>query len=174
MTKSRLAAAALAVILALALASPVAAAPQRIDFSGVFYPCGGAPGEEFITGNVLHFRSVENHNLWSTGNPLLDGPEVNVVHGAINLKAGRGVAHPRTTVYPVAVDGTWEIQITVTVGKDGLTAHGVGRGTGELQGMTIFFRNPGDIAIDPEDNPCSHLPFAVLIEGEILAPLGTP
>jgi hypothetical protein len=165
---------AVATALALALVSPVAAAPERLPFAGVFYPCGGTNGEEFIGGNVLHFRDAENHNLWSTGNPLLDGPEVNFVNGDINLKTGGGVAHPRTTVYPVAVDGTWEIQITVTVGADGLTAHGMGHGTGELQGMTIFFSNPGAIDIDPADNPCSDLPFAVLIEGEILAPRGTP
>lgn len=170
----RIAALALGITLALPLASPVVAAPERIPFSGVFYPCGGTNGEEFVSGNVLHFRDAENHNLWATGNPLLDGPEVNVVNGDINLKTGTGVAHPRTTVYPVAVDGTWQIQITVTVGETGLTAHGVGQGTGELRGMTIFFSNPGDIAIDPDDNPCSDLPFAVLIEGEILAPRGTP
>lgn len=164
---------AVASAFALALVSPVAAAPERIPFAGVFYPCGGTNGAEFVSGNVLHFRTAENNNLWATGNPLLDGPEVNVVNGNINLKTGTGVAHPRTTVYPVAVDGTWEIQITVTVGTDGLTAHGVGHGTGDLAGMTIFFSNPGDIAIDPADNPCSDLPFAVLIEGEILAPRGT-
>jgi len=165
---------ALAAVLALTLTSPAAAAPERIPFAGVFYPCGGTAGEEFVGGNVLHFRNAENYNLWATGNPLLDGPEVNVVNGDINLKTGTGVAHPRTTVYPVAVDGTWEIQITVAVAESGLTAHGVGHGTGALQGMTIFFSNPGDIAIDPADNPCSDLPFAVVIEGEILAPLGTP
>ena len=170
----RFGSAALGIALSLALVSPAAAAPERIPFAGVFYPCSGTSGEEFVGGNVLHFRNAENYNLWVTGNPLLDGPEVNVVNGDINLKTGTGVAHPRTTVYPVAVDGTWEIQITVAVAESGLTAHGVGHGTGALQGMTIFFSNPGDIAIDPADNPCSDLPFAVVIEGEILAPLGTP
>jgi hypothetical protein len=170
----RAAAVALGVSLATVLAPIAAGAPERIAFSGVFYPCGGTNGEEFVTGNVLHFRDAENSNLWSTGNPLLDGPEVNVVNGDINLMTGTGVAHPRTTVHPVAVDGTWEIQITVTVGPTGLTGHGVGHGTGDLAGMTIFFSNPGDVAIDPSDNPCSDLPFAVLIEGEILAPRGTP
>lgn len=165
---------ALASILAVALVSPVVASSERIPFSGVFYPCGGTNGEEFVTGNVLHFRDASNSNLWVTGNPLLDGPEVNVVNGDINLKTGTGVAHPRTTVHPVAVDGTWQIQITVVVGATGLTAHGVGHGTGDLAGMTIFFSNPGDVGIDPADNPCSDLPFAVLIEGEILAPRGTP
>jgi hypothetical protein len=165
---------ALGITLVLALTSPVTAAPERIPFAGVFYPCGGTSGEEFAGGNVLHFRNAENYNLWFTGNPLLDGPEVNVVSGDINVRFGRGVAHPRTTVYPVAVDGTWQIQITVTVRDDGLTAHGVGHGTGDLHGLTIFFSNPGAVEIDPEDNPCSDLPFAVLIEGEILAPRGTP
>lgn len=169
-----IAAVALGITLVLTLTSPVAAAPERIPFAGVFYPCGGTNGDEFVSGSVLHFRNAENYNLWATGNPLLDGPEVNVVNGDINLKTGTGVAHPRTTVYPVAVDGTWEIRITVTVAETGLTAHGVGHGTGALAGMTIFFSNPGDIAINPEDNPCSDLPFAVLIEGEILAPRGTP
>jgi hypothetical protein len=169
-----IAAVAFGITLAFALASPAAAAPLRIPFAGVFYPCGGTSGEEFSAGNVFHFRSAENYNLWATGNPLLDGPEVNTVNGDINLQTGRGVAHPRTTVFPVAVDGTWDIQITVTVGVEGLTAHGVGHGTGDLHGMTIFFSNPGAIEIDPEDNPCSDLPFAVLIEGEILAPRGTP
>lgn len=170
----RLVGAGLGVALAAALASPVVATPERIPFSGVFYPCGGTSGEEFLTGNVLHFRDAENANLWVTGNPLLDGPEVNVVNGDINLRTGTGVAHPRTTVHPVAVDGTWQIQITVVIGASGLTAHGVGHGTGDLAGMTIFFSNPGDVGIDPADNPCSDLPFAVLIEGEILAPRGTP
>lgn len=170
----RVAGAGLGIMLAVALVSPVAAAPERVPFSGVFYPCGGTSGEEFVAGNVLHFRDAENYNLWATGNPLLDGPEVNVVNGDINLKTGTGVAHPRTTVHPVAVDGTWQIQITVAVGATGLTAHGVGHGTGDLAGMTIFFSNPGDVGIDPADNPCSDLPFAVLIEGEILAPRGTP
>lgn len=165
---------AVATVLAIALVSQVAAAPERIPFAGVFCPCGGTNGEEFISGNVLHFRDAESYNLWSTGNPLLDGPEVNVVSGDINLLTGRGVAHPRTTVYPVAVDGSWEIQITVTVATDGLTAHGVGHGSGDLQGMTILFRNPGAIDVDPSDNPCSDLPFAALIEGEILAPRGAP
>ena len=109
----RVAAVALGMSLVAALASPVAAAPQRIPFSGVFYPCGGTAGEEFVGGNVLHFRNAENHNLWSTANPLVDGPEVNVVNGDINLKTGTGVAHPRTTVYPVAVDGTWEIPVKI-------------------------------------------------------------
>jgi len=170
----RFGSAALGIALSLALVSPAAAAPQRIPFTGVFYPCSGTAGDESFGGNVYHFRNAANHNLWATGNPLLDGPELNVVNGDINVRVERGVAHARTTVYPVAVDGTWENRITVTVAADGLTAHGVGHGTGDLQGMTIFFSNPGDMAIDPEDNPCSDLPFAVLIEGEILAPLGTP
>ena len=46
----RAAAVALGISLATALASPVAAAPQRIPFAGVFYPCGGTSGEEFVGG----------------------------------------------------------------------------------------------------------------------------
>lgn len=169
-----LASAALASLLALSVASPAAAAPTRIPFAGVFYPCGGTNGEEWVGGNVYHFRDSENDNLWVTGNPLIDGPEVNFVNGDINLTTGTGRAHPRSTIYPVAVDGTWQLEITVFVGESGLTGRGVGHGTGELAGMTISFTNPGDVAIDPSENPCSGVPAAVLIEGEILAPIGTP
>ena len=97
----RVAGAGLGIMLAVALVSPVAAAPERVPFSGVFYPCGGTNGEEFVTGNVLHFRDASNSNLWVTGNPLVDGVETNVARININLKTGRGVANIRSTIMTV-------------------------------------------------------------------------
>jgi hypothetical protein len=164
----------LALALTLVLAAPALGAPVRIHFEGVFYGCDGEDPEEWLSGNVLHFRNAVNENLWVTGNPLLDGTEINVVDGNINLKNFGGVAHPRSTLTPDAVDGTWKMEIKVTVGEDELTARGVGRGTGDLRGMTLFFRSPAALEIDPSDNPCSDLPFAAVVEGEILAPHGTP
>jgi len=159
--------------LIVALVSPteaVAAAPT-IPFQGVFYPCSfGNPTEEWSSGNVLHFRGATNHNLWVTGEPLLDGFADNVVDADINLKTGTGVARPRETLSPAAVEGTWEITVMVSVDPTGLTARGDGYGTGELQGMTIEFENPGIVGVPPGTNPCSDVPEAVLISGEIRTP----
>jgi hypothetical protein len=163
-----------AVALTLMVGSPLAmsaASPTVTPFEGVFYPCSEtAPTREWVSGNVLHFRNAQNHNLWATGEPLLDGFADNVVDADINLKTGTGVAHPRESLQPDAVDGTWEITVTVDVDPTGLTARGVGRGTGELRGMTLEFTNPGIVELAPGANPCSDIPVAVLIEGEIRAP----
>jgi len=153
------------------LASSSASAFTRIAFEGVFYPCSEtAPTKEWVSGNVLHLRNATNHNLWVTGNPLLDGFADNVVDADINLKTGAGVAHPRETLQPEALDGTWEITVTVFVDSTGLTARGTGYGTGDLRGMTIRFSNPGIEEIPPATNPCSDIPVAVVVEGQILSP----
>lgn len=162
--------AALSLSLALASAGPAAAQPTRISFEGRMYLCSFTDGHEWFAGNVYHFRGATNHNRWVTGHPLLDGFADNVVNGDINVKQGLVIAHPRETVKPDAFDGTWEIQVTVRIGPDGQSASGVGRGTGELRGMTIFFRALGGVELSPGENPCSDIPFAGLIEGEILVP----
>jgi hypothetical protein len=160
--------------IAFAMVAPVAAragASEIIEFDGRFYPCHSGPDEKFwIGGNALHFRGATNHNLWVTGTPLLDGFADNVVNGDINLKTGSGVAHARETLRPEAIDGTWEIQVTVTVAPDGLTAHGSGRGTGDLEGMTMDFRHVGDVALALGENPCSDVPFAAHLLGSIRIP----
>lgn len=161
----------LGLALTLQLPAGAMAAAPTIAFEGVFYPCsGGDPSSEWVSGNVLHFRGATNHNLWVTGEPLLDGFADNVVDADINLKTGAGVAHARESLRPAAVEGTWEITVTVFVDATGLTAHGEGYGTGELQGLTIELQNPGIVELSPGTNPCSDVPEAVLIEGEIRSP----
>lgn len=142
-----------------------------IEFEGVFYPCSVTPPtKEWISGNVLHIRGIQFHNQWVTGSPLVDGLSDNVVDADINLKTGTGVARPHESVKPDAFDGTWDVRATVLIDPSGPSAHGVGRGTGDLRGMTIEFTASGDVPIDPADNPCSDSPFATPIRGEIIIP----
>lgn len=153
------------------LPSTASAQATRMEFEGAFYPCSETPPTEvWISGNVLHFRGATNHNQWVTGNPLVDGFADNVFDGNINLKTGTGVAHPKNSLKPDAFDGTWEMVTTVEFDPSGLTAFGVGRGTGELHGMTIKVTFLGPSPIDPADNPCSDTPSATLLKGEIIAP----
>lgn len=160
----------LGLMLATSFPSGAVASAERVEFEGLFYTCStGGPTEEWVSGDVLHLRGLTNHNLWVTGNPLIDGFADNVVDADINLKTGTGVAHPRETLNPDAVDGTWEIQTTVLINPDGLASHGVGRGTGDLHGMSIEVR--GELVfVGPDGNPCSDIPFAVQLAGSILVP----
>lgn len=161
----------LGLILATSFPSSAVASAERVEFAGVFYPCSGtSPTKEWVSGNVLHLRGITNHNQWVTGNPLVDGFTDNVVDADINLQTGTGVARPKETLSPDAFDGTWEIQVTVLIGPDGPAAHGVGRGTGDLHGMTIEYRGGEEVFVGPDGNPCSDIPFAVQVAGSILIP----
>jgi hypothetical protein len=134
-----------------ALRSPaVAAVASRTEFDGFDNNCFSADPTQFnaTPGGTVHFR-VSNDNRWVTGNPLIDGVERNTGVANIN-NSGRGVVHLDSSLKPDAVNGTWEIQTHLSLPD--FVGSGVGRGTGDLQGMTIKFTF--DLAAGPSDcNP---------------------
>jgi hypothetical protein len=77
------------------------------------------------------------------GNPLIDGFETNEVDANLDLKSGVGFAH-------------------------GKGSSGTGRGTGDLQGMSMAWESSGGLVFD---NPCSSLP-GVPVTGIITTPGG--
>jgi hypothetical protein len=148
---------------------PPVNAAARTEFQGFIYPCGGAPIDERVTpGGVLHLLA-SNLNQWDTGNSLVDGEETNVARITIVLKSGRGVANITSTITPEGVDGTWELRYRVEVaGANPGGASGVGRGTGELRGMTLKFTAQSPV---PRENSCNAaIPFAVPVSGVIHSP----
>ncbi len=145
---------------------PVSTASARIEFEGSIHPCGGELTKERVTpGGVVH-QLATNRNEWVTGNPLLDGVETNVVRIVINSKTGRGVANVTSTITPEGVDGTWELRYQVKViDNNPATARGVGRGTGELRGMTLKFT--AGLA-EPGLNTCNRgIPVVIPVSGVI-------
>lgn len=164
-------AALISMILMLIGATTAQSTAVKTDFSGFIHFCaGGPPDKAFETpgGATFHLRGASNQNVWETGNPLIDGAEMNVVN--INFNPGGGNVHLDATVFPDAVMGTWEIAQTLKINADGTSSsHGVGHGTGELHGMTIQF-STGE-PVDTGANPCAPLPSAP-ISGTIRVPAG--
>lgn len=118
----------------------------RTEFAGFICFGGGTDGEVVVTpGGTLHLRGATNVNRWVTGNPLIDGVEHNLADANIDLKTGSGSIHLSLSLTPDAVNGTWEITQTVTLNESASSngaaafARGVGRGTGDLSGMTIEY-----------------------------------
>ncbi len=142
---------------------------ERTEFEGFINFCGESPpGGAWVTpGGVLHLREGGNFNQWVTGNPLVDGPEENVVDLNLNFKTGRGVVHLVVTVMPDAVAGTWEIQQSLKVPS--FLGHGVGYGTGELHGMTIKFTTEPASGI----SVCNSELGRAKVQGVILSPAST-
>jgi hypothetical protein len=142
----------------------VAAVATRTTFAGFICFGPGSGGETTITpGDILHTRDRNNVNYWVTGNPLIDGVEHNVVNANIDVDTGHGSIALDLSVKPDAVNGTWEIREHVL--RPSGAAHGVGHGTGELQGMTIEFDGaPGPISSGCDSGFGSH------IQGTISSP----
>jgi hypothetical protein len=116
--------------------SVVAAAATSTEFDGFVNFCNSDPLNNFkvTPGGTVHFQ-VSNRNQWVTGNPLIDGIELNT--GAANINPdGPAIVTLKVSLKPDAVNGTWEIvqQVRPPYGSTG-----VGHGTGDLQGMTIKF-----------------------------------
>src|SRR4051812_26878981 len=118
-----------------------AGARAAAQFQGVINFCESQDPSRFnITpGGTLHFAGG-NRNQWATGNPLIDGTETNEVLVNLDLKNGDGAAHLDVTLQPDAVNGTWEMNQKVTLrGGVPVSSTGHGRGTGDLQGLTIDY-----------------------------------
>lgn len=146
------------------------AAPTRSAFEGFIYFCTNPPPSVWVTpGETAHFRNAQNTNQWVVGNELIDGFETNEVDANRDLKSGVGFAHGKGTLVPAAVDGTWELDFHVNVSD--FTASGTGRGTGDLQGMSMAWESSGEPVFD--DNPCSSLPGAP-VKGIITTPPERP
>lgn len=156
----------------IALSIPAAgAAGTTTSWTGRFYPCSGTGGEVFVSADkIVHLFNSTNHNLWVTSTPLLNGFADNVVDAAINIDTGVGVVHPRESLRPSVYDGTWESNVLIPPAGSGQPPRGVGRGTGELQGMTLKFYGDGIANLAPGENPCGTLPFAAILHGEIQIP----
>jgi hypothetical protein len=151
----RLIAVASAAVLVLVIAAPVGGSPAtRIEFEGFVHFCASGPADVRVTpwGQTRHVRGASNLNLWATGNPLIDGIEINTV--SANFTPTSGVIRLFRTLEPDAYPGsTWEIVQTNHFNPDGsLSAHGVGHGTGALTGMTMKITAQGRV---PGPNPCS-------------------
>ncbi|MHC4708933.1 MAG: hypothetical protein ACYTA3_00525 [Planctomycetota bacterium] len=143
------------------------AAPTRSAFEGFIYFCTNPPPPIWFTpGGTAHFRNTQNTNEWVVGNPLIDGFETNEVDANLDLKSGVGFAHGKGTLVPAAVAGTWELDFHVNM-LDG-SSSGTGRGTGDLQGMSMAWESSGGLVFD---NPCSSLP-GVPVTGIITTPGG--
>ena len=112
---------------------------------------------------TVHF-GVSNENRWVTGNPLIDGRELNTGSAIVNPH-GQLVVNLDNQLKPDAVNGTWEIKQHLRVG-DGVST-GVGHGTGDLQGMTIKFTT--DPAFVP-GSVCNPDNFKAGVHGVILSP----
>ncbi len=135
-------------------ASVSAGGPTRTAFEGHIHFCDAAIPEDviFTPSGTAHLRGGTNVNQWETGNSLIDGMEINIPN--INFGLGAGSVRLDMTLYPDAVDGTWEIvQILNFHGNGTVSVHGAGHGTGELQGMAISF-TVADPTFAP-DNPCT-------------------
>lgn len=144
-------------------------APTREAFQGfVFFCSSGPPDRAWVTpGGTFHFRKAGNTNQWVTGNPLIDGIETNEVDLNLNFKNGIGFAHGTSTLVPDAFNGTWQMEFHVNVSNG--TAHGVGHGTGDLQGMSLKWDNVVT-AIPP--NPCNPALGGAETTGIVTTPRG--
>ena len=145
---------------------------NRIPFEGFVHFCGGGPDEVyFVTpGGTEHFWGGINFNYWSTGNTFIDGEESNVSHG--NFNPTSGVVKLDVTLEPGGQSGTWEIiQILNFKGNGTFSGHGVGHGTGDLQGMTVKFTTEPPVPFDPDEKPCpTDIPVSAPISGVIISP----
>jgi|SRR4051812_2617355 hypothetical protein len=143
--------------------SAVVAPASSTQFDGFINFCEPGPVTDFKeSGTTIHFR-VSNLNKWVTGNPLIDGYETNT---------GRAVIDPHglvvnlgNSIKPDAVNGTWEIKQQFRI-PDGTTS-GVGRGTGDLLGMTMKFTTE---PIIPSPSDCNPNEFKGAVHGVILSP----
>lgn len=157
----------------LSRAMSVTAAPTRTPFGAYLYTCGGAPPEDLrvTDGGTLHFHGAGNDNRWisDSGNPLIDGREINEVDLNLNLKNGVGLAHGSSTLTPDAGGGTWNMRFHVDVQTG--ESWGAGHGTGELRDMSIEWT--GHELTDGPAGPegCQDQPFA-RVEGTITAGSG--
>jgi putative heme degradation protein len=151
-----------------ALAPTDAPSATRVEFEGFIHSCGGTDPEvvRLTPGGTLHLRRATNANEWVTNNPALDGPETNeVISLNVNPK-GHGNVTLHSTLRPAAFDGTWDITVKVTITENGLVAHGVGHGTGELRGMTVKFTLAPALAVP---NPCSE-EGSLPVSGVVISP----
>ena len=151
-----------------ALAPTDAPSATRVEFEGFIHSCGGTDPEvvRLTPGGTLHLRRATNANEWVTNNPALDGPETNeVISLNVNPK-GHGNVTLHSTLRPLAFNGTWDITVKVTITEDGLVAHGVGHGTGELHGMTVKFTVAPEVVVP---NPCSE-EGSLPVSGVVISP----
>jgi hypothetical protein len=159
--------------LAVPMATPARLVAQQSDirtaFAGFVNFCESGDADVFVTpGGTLHVRGGSNRNLWTTGNPLIDGYEENAVMVNLNLHNGTGAAHLDVSLKPNAVNGTWEIRQTVDI--SGFTpqgSRGTGHGTGDLRGMTIQFTTAPPQA--GSTSSCNPAMGAAGLEGVIIA-----
>jgi len=144
-------------------ASAAVTAASTTEFNGFINFCEPGPVTDFkVSGATIHFR-VSNLNKWVTGNALIDGYETNT---------GRAVIDPHglvvsldNSIKPDAVNGTWEIKQQFRI-PDGTTS-GVGRGTGDLQGLTMKFTTE---PIIPSPSDCNPNEFKAAVHGSLFRP----
>ena len=140
-----IAVASAAVLVLVTVATAAVASATRTPFVGFIHFCSSGPPDTVIVtpGGTEHIRGATNINQWATGNSLIDGFENNVV--LINFNPVSGIVRLDVTLEPAEYPGsTWEITQTIHFRPDGsVPSHGVGHGTGALQGMTIKFNSNG-------------------------------
>ena len=143
--------------------SAALATASTTEFNGFINFCEPGPVTNFKeSGATVHFQ-VSNLNKWVTGNPLIDGYETNT--GSAVIDPHGLVVNLDNSVKPDAVNGTWEINQQFRI-PDGTTS-GVGRGTGDLRGMTMKFTTE---PIIPSPSDCNPSEFKAAVHGVILSP----
>lgn len=141
-------------VLALMLlaALPVGARTERITFSSLETACERAPGESWVSGNVLHVRNDWSRERLVSDNPLGTGTVYILFNANINLNSGRGPAWATYDYFPDGYDGKISGSCTGTVSADPIVGSCIGHGSGELEGLQTRMSLVG--IPTPEDHPC--------------------
>lgn len=144
---------AIAVLAMMLLAAlPVSARTEKMTFSSLETACEVAPGEAWVSGNVLHVRNDRSTERLVSDHPLGNGTVYILFNANINLNSGRGPAWATYEYVPDGYDGTITGSCTGTVSADPIVGSCVGRGSGELEGLQTRMSIIG--VPTPEDHPC--------------------
>ena len=160
----------LVLLVGLVLVTPVAARPEIIEFTAVEAVCSVIPGEQWVSGNVLHLRNQVENARTVSAEPLANGANTLVTNYDLNLLNGSGGLYGTFRWQPDAVNGAWEGRWSGQFKDFVWSGQAVGQGTGVLAGMMVKVWLQGTDV--PADHPC--LPgsayFADLETGRILNP----
>ena len=107
---------------------------------------------EVLPGGVEIVTFQNIGNVWLTGNPLLDGTEVNIVRAKFDPASPVVKARLKGKIDVAALDGKWKYRQFLTFGPEGESGFGMGLGFGDLHGALMYFE-AGAIE-EIENSPC--------------------
>ena len=94
------------------------------------------PAKVWAKGNIVHVRGKAALHGIVSDSPLVTGTDMMVLDYDLNTKTGKGTLHGRITIYPVAVEGTWEGVLSGQFYGGRTYLQIVAHGTGVLFGFT--------------------------------------